>query len=99
VIIKVERSGGILGSSKSIEIDVKDLPPTLIRLANKILMEKKSSSLPKKATPVGAADHFFYRVSIQDGANNKLIECNEYDVRHDLKQLIKYMEKTSKKEK
>ncbi|HKQ21988.1 MAG TPA: protealysin inhibitor emfourin [Nitrososphaeraceae archaeon] len=99
MLIKVEKSGGILGSSRTIEIDGKDLPPTLIRVANKIMADQKPSYLLKRTTLAGAADHFFYRISIVDGENNKVVECNELNARQDLKKLIKFLEKNSKKEK
>jgi hypothetical protein len=65
-------------------------------VANKIMIDQKPSSLLNKATQPGAADHFFYRISVSGGANNKVIECNELNARQDLKQLIKFLVKNSK---
>lgn len=95
--IRVERSGGLAGIPISNEMDTNDLPSSLIHTAKKIADDKKSAELPLKSTPIGAADHFRYKISIQDGANQRVIECNEYNINEDLKSLIKYIERKSKK--
>jgi hypothetical protein len=68
----------------------------LVSAVKKIIIDKKSFSLSLKSTPRGAADHFTYKISIQDGANKSVIECNQYNIQDDLKMLIKYLEKNSK---
>jgi len=97
VIIKVERNGGLAGIRTSTEIDAKDLPSSLITKVRKIMGNAESSSLPLKATPMGAADHYIYKISIQDGIPQRVIECNQYNIQDDLKSLIRYIEKNSKK--
>jgi emfourin len=99
VIIKIERSGGLVALPVSIEMDSKDLPSTLITAAKKVMMDRTSSTLPMKAIPKGAADYYSYKISIQDGVNRRVIECNEYNIQHDLKLLIKYIERNCKKRK
>ncbi len=94
--IRVERSGGFAGIPISNEIDEKDLPIALIRTAKKIVEEQKSE-LPLKSTPRGAADHFTYKISIQDGAKESVVECNQYNIKDDLKSLVKYVERNSKR--
>jgi hypothetical protein len=96
VIIKVERSGGFAGIPISNQIDTKDLPSTLAAKLKKIMESAKSSSLPLGVTPKGAADHYTYKISIQDGVNLKVVECNQYNIEDDLKSLVKYIEKNSK---
>jgi len=93
VRIKVERSGGFTGIPISNEMDTRDLPSTLLSTAKKIIEEKKASSLSSKSAPKGAADHYSYKISIQDGAEQSVIECNQYNISDDLKSLIKYVEK------
>ena len=95
--IKVERSGGLAAISVSNEMDSKDLPSGLAATAKNIMRDEKLSSLPMKSTPIGAADHYSYRISIQDGINRRVIECNQYDIQDDIKSLVKYVEKNSKK--
>ena len=96
MIIKVERTGGFAGIPISKEIDTKDLPSRFTITAKKIMLNSKSPTLPLKSTPRGAADHFTYKISIQDGANQSIIECNQYNIQDDLKSLIKYIETKSK---
>jgi emfourin len=95
--IKVERSGGLAAIAISNEIDEKDLPSNMIRKAKKIVADQKSFALPLKSAPLGAADHFTYKISIQDGANERVIVCNQYNIENDLKLLVKYIEKNSRK--
>jgi hypothetical protein len=96
VRIRVERSGGFAGIQCFNEIDTKDLPSPLIRTAKKIIEDKKISSLPIKSFPRGAADHYMYKISIHDGTNLRVIECNQYDIKDELKSLVKYIERNSK---
>jgi hypothetical protein len=99
VIIKIERSGGLVALPISIEMDSKDLPLTLISSAKKVMMDRRSSALPMKGIPKGAADYYLYKISIEDGANRRVIECNEYNIQDDLKMLVKYIERNSKNRK
>jgi len=94
--IRVERSGGFTGIPISKEMDSKDLPSELKDTAKKIMNNQNLSSIPTKSIPIGAADHYIYRITFQDGANRKLIECNQYDIQDDIKLLVKYIEKYSK---
>ena len=98
MIIKVERSGGFAGIPVSNEIDAKILPTALVTKLNKIMKDKNSSTLPIKDTPRGAADHYTYKISIQDGVNLKVIECNQFNIEDDLKSLVKFVEKIESSE-
>lgn len=95
--IRVERSGGLAGIPISTEMDAKDLPTPLVRTAKKIIKDKNVPSLSMKPSPRGAADHYNYKISVQDGSNLNVIECNQYNIEDDLKTLVKYMERNSKK--
>jgi hypothetical protein len=99
VIIKVERSGGLTAIPVSKEMDVKDLPSQLITTVKKIMMDQNSYLLPLKSTPKGAADHYTYKILVEDGVNRRAIKCNEYDIQDDIKLLVKYIEINSKKRK
>jgi hypothetical protein len=50
-----------------------------------------------KSSPRGAADHYTYKISIQDGRNQRVIECNQYNIEDDLKSLVNYIERNSKR--
>lgn len=99
MIIKIERSGGLVAVPISIEMDAKDLPSTLITTAKKIMMDQRLSTLPIKGIPKGAADYYSYKISVRDGVNRRVIECNEYNIQDDLKLLIRYVERNSQKRK
>jgi hypothetical protein len=99
MIIRVERSGGLTGIPMTNEVDAKELPLTLVTKVKKIMGNAKSFSSPLKSTPRGAADHFTYKILIQDGISQRIIECDEYNIHNDVKSLIRYIERISKKEK
>lgn len=94
--IKVERSGGFAGIPLSNEVDIKDLPSEIMTTARK-LSNQKSNRFQRKAALKGSADHYNYRISIENGLKRKVIECSEYDIQGELKSLIKYVEKNSDK--
>jgi hypothetical protein len=95
--IKVERSGGLTGIASSNEINAKDLPSPLVLIAKQIMTDQKPYSLPLKSTPRGAADHFTYKISISDGVNHKTVKCDQFTIENDLKSLVMYIEKNSKR--
>jgi hypothetical protein len=95
--IRVERSGGIAGISISNEMDAKDLPLDLLRAAKKVVEDRKVSSSSIKSYQKGSADHFTYRISVDDGKNESVVECNQYNIEDDLRSLVKYIEKNSKR--
>lgn len=95
--IKVERSGGFAGITFSNEVDIKDPPSEIMTTARKLLSNQKSNRYQSKAVPKGSADHYNYRISIQNGLNRKVVECSEYDIQGELKSLIKFVEKNSDK--
>ena len=97
--IRIERSGGFAGISLFKEMDTEELPPSLVRMAKKIIEDKKISSLPIKSHPRGSADHYTYKISIQDGTNLRVIECNQFTIGDDLRSLVRYVEKNSKRRK
>lgn len=97
--IRVERSGGLAGIAISNEIDAKDLPYPLVSKVRKVLENAKSSALPLTATSKGAADHYLYKFSFEEGIDKKVIEYNQYNVPDDLKSLINYIEKIQRKSK
>ena len=96
--IRIERSGGFAGIPLFNEMDTKELPSPLVHIAKKIIETKKISSVPLKSNPKGSADHYTYKISIQDGTNLRVIECNQYGIKDDLKSLVNYIERNSKKQ-
>ena len=94
--IIIERSGGLTGIVVSHEMEIKDLPQSMVNKVQEIFNNDESKSL-KMSLPKGAADHFNYRVTFKDGTQNKVVECNQYDIKDDLKDVIRYVEANSKK--
>jgi hypothetical protein len=95
--IRVERTGGLAGIQISNEIDANGLPSVLLQTARKIMQDKKRFSL--KSGLKGSADHYVYKISVQDGNNQSVIECNQFNIGDDLRSLVRYVEKNSKRRK
>ena len=95
--IKLDRSGGLTGIPINREFDTEEFPPVIINLVKKIMENKKSNSLELQTKPKGAADHYTYKISIEDGDRRKTIVCNQYNLGNDLKSLIKQVEEYSKR--
>lgn len=91
--IKVERTGGLTGISKYSEIDSDKLPSSLKTVLNNLYNENKKAPNSVKLAPRGAADHFTYRITINEGSNQRVIVCNQYDIKDSLKSLVTYVEK------
>ena len=49
-----------------------------------------------KSSPRGAEDHYTYKILIRDGRNERVIQCNQYNIEEDLKSLVNYIERNSK---
>jgi hypothetical protein len=98
VKIKIERSGGFAGISSLNELDSDKLPPSLQNTVKDLLDKKKLSSTKGLGRPKGAADYLNYKITIQDGKKDHVIECNEFDMDSTVKSLISFVQKNSKKD-
>jgi hypothetical protein len=95
--IKIERSGGFGGITSSSEMNVDKLTPVLEGTVRKLL-DNKGSGMLKGTRPKGAADYLNYKITLEEGPQNSVIECNQFDMNDDLKSLISYVESRSRKE-
>lgn len=95
--IKLERSGGFAGITSSNEMDTDKLPSSL-QSTVKNLLEKEKSTLKKDlGKSKCSADYFNYRITIQDGKKDHVIECNEFDMDGRMKSLVNFVQKNSMK--
>ena len=95
--IKIERSGGLAGIMTCIEMDANRLPSELKDTARKFASDGSVSRIPLRSAPRGAADYYCYKITLTDGKNQQVLECNQYDIPDNLKSLISYVEEHSKK--
>ena len=95
--IKVERTGGFAGITTSNEIDSDDLPASMTNSVRHLLNGKALTTMP--SIPKGAADHLNYKITIQNGNTGKTVECNQYNMSKQLKEIIKFVEEKSKRNK
>jgi hypothetical protein len=79
------------------EMNTEDLPFELKSSAEHLICNKDSFPQISKTPPRGAADHYEYKVTIQDGPNKRVIDCDQYSSPKTLWALIQYLEKNSKK--
>jgi hypothetical protein len=97
VKIKIERSGGFGGITSSSELNADKLSPVLDGTVRKLL-DNKGAGMLKSTMPKGAADYMNYKITLEEGPRNSVIECNQFDMDDDLKSLIRYVESKSRKE-
>jgi hypothetical protein len=90
LIITVERSGGIAGIQSSSRAEVETLPPQMANTVQELL----DSTPIKTKGSVGAADYYNYKITIQDGKHRRIINCGENDISENIKNLIRFIEKT-----
>ena len=95
--ITIERSGGLAGISSSSEIAVDKLPPSLGATVRNLLERKKSLLTMGSGRPKGSADYMVYKITIQNGKEVHVIECNEFDMNDRIKSLVNYVQKNSLK--
>jgi hypothetical protein len=98
VRIKVERSGGFAGISSSNEIDADKLPTAIGGTVRELLRMRRPRANKDTGRLKGAADYLTYKITIQDGKKNHVIECKEFDMDDSLKSLVGYVQKTSNKQ-
>lgn len=96
--IKLERSGGFAGITSSNELDTDKLPCSLQSTVKDLLEKKKLSLKEGLGKPKGFADYLNYRITIQDGKKDNVIELNEVDMDSTVKSLVSFIQKNSKKD-
>jgi hypothetical protein len=95
VEIRIERSGGLAGIATSREMGIETLPSSMTNKVHEILNERNPNA--SKAVPKGSADQFNYKITIRDGIDETVIECSEYNMSENLRELIGYIERHTKK--
>ena len=66
--------------------------PLLLEGTVRKLLDHKGSGMLKGTRPKGAADYLNYKITLEEGHRNSVIECNQFDMDDDLKSLIRYVE-------
>lgn len=95
--IKVERSGGFAGILSSTEMDTDKLPSSIESTVRELLDRRKTTPTKSQRPTKGAADYHNYKITIQNGKKNHVIECSEFGMDDNVKSLVSYMQKNSKK--
>ena len=90
--IIIERSGGLTGIVVSHEMEIKDLPQSMVNKNSGDTLTTTSPITENVIAKKEIADHFNYRVTFKDGTQNKVVECNQYDIKDNIKDVIRYVE-------
>jgi hypothetical protein len=98
VKIKIEQSGGFAGISSCTDMNADRLPPSLEDAVKDLLNSAKLPQPKGLESPKGAADYLNYKISINDGKEDYIIECNEYEMNTRTKALVRYVQENSKKQ-
>jgi hypothetical protein len=100
MIIQIDQSGGFAGIPKRMELDTDNIiksEAVKIKKFLKVNVLNKNYNQSKKKPPKGAADYYTYRITIHEGPEQHVITCDEYNIEDELKKLIKFVERMSKK--
>lgn len=95
--IKIERSGGFAGIPSSNEIDSDKLPSSLEGTVRELLNPTKFPITKDLKRHRSAADYFNYKIIIKNRNKEHVIDCSELDMDPNIKSLISYVQKNSKK--
>ena len=98
MIIRLERTGGFAGMTRTIEVDSRSLPEDQANAVRQLVGNANFFALPENlspAPPVGA-DRFNYRITIQSDSESHTVELTEADTPESLEQLIGWLEDHSR---
>ena len=87
----------LLVYTSSTEMDADKLPPSIEGTVRELLDERKPSSMKNSGRPKGAADYLNYKITIQNGKKNHVIDCSEFGMDDNIKSLVSYLQKNSMK--
>jgi len=78
-------------------MDANKVPPSLEGTVRELLEGRKSPLAIGSRRPKGSADYLGYKITIQNGKKSHVVECNEFEMDSNVKSLISYIQKNSKK--
>lgn len=78
-------------------MDSDRLPASIEGTVRELLDKRNLQSMKVQGQHKGAADYLFYKITIQNGKKNHVIECSELEMDDNAKSLVSYMQKNSKK--
>jgi hypothetical protein len=90
--IEFERSGGFTAIPLRLKLDTSSLEPGVQKTLESLVHQAKFFELPARLpTPGGGADHFQYKLSIQDNQRQNTVETGESSVPPDMQPLIQQL--------
>jgi hypothetical protein len=102
--IHLERSGGFAGMIMSTTVDTNTLSSNevnelqgLIEKSQFFELSSESVEEASSKTKKGAADYFTYKVTVQNGDGQHTVEWNDLSMQPNLKRLVDFLVKHSKK--
>ncbi len=92
--ISIQRSGGFAGINRSYIVDTDTLTPDVTRKIKKMVQDGRLFELrsPPPTITKGSADYYSYSVTLDDNGKEHTVNCNQFNVRKELKLLIDYLE-------
>jgi hypothetical protein len=91
--IRLERSGGFAGMTRTFEVDTDALPEEQRELVTGLVHNANFFALPSSlaSADTGGADQFSYRISIESDGGTHTIEMSEASVPNSLTPLIDWI--------
>ncbi len=90
-MIKIERSGGFAGITKTITLDTEKLPKDIANRIEKHMTQTKLISRLLHRMKTGMADCYYYKISTKATAKKKEIEIGEFEVDKELRATLNFL--------
>lgn len=94
--ILFEQSGGFMGRTISLELDLQDLPDADAGTLLQLIDEANFFSLPANMPPTGARDDFHYRVTIQAETSQHTVRTSDASAPPELRPLLQELSKRAR---
>jgi hypothetical protein len=91
MIIKIERSGGFAGITKTITVDTEKLPKDIANRIEKHMTQTKLPSRLSRRMKTSMADCYYYKISTKPTAKKKEIEFGEFEVDKELRATVNFL--------
>ena len=86
--IVFERTGGFIGRSIRLDLDLDELPPDQALTLKRLIEESEFFTLTESPSKKIMADGFSYSLTINNGKNEKTIHLSETNIPNNLRPLL-----------
>ncbi len=94
--IVFEQSGGFMGRTVNLVLDLDDLPPEQVSMIRELLQEAHFLDLDQDLAPRPARDTYSYRITVETENFEHTVRVNDTSVPSNLRPLIQELSKRTR---